>query len=199
MRIDDRIPAKKLRAEEQIPTKEPQPHLVKEARVSPSDEREIEPGRILRRDEAEEKLKLFDMNTRHVHTVPSIAYLMVFHPWDSHSSRIYFCVHASHSQPPPREILHRSDGKLVVSPQLWPVHVDVENGQVGEGGEAQAQATPRHIADHAGLSRKFGQESLAREGFRRHLLTWTNHWVRHCRWIDVMRLCQKPRVRGACF
>ena len=36
----------------------------KPARVSPSDEREVEPGRVLRREEAEEILKTFDMNSK---------------------------------------------------------------------------------------------------------------------------------------
>lgn len=36
----------------------------KPARVSPSDEREVEPGRVLRRDEAEEVLRMFDLNSK---------------------------------------------------------------------------------------------------------------------------------------
>jgi hypothetical protein len=36
----------------------------KPARVSPNDEREVEPGRVLRREEAEEILKMFDMNSK---------------------------------------------------------------------------------------------------------------------------------------
>ena len=87
LRIDNQIPAKKKRVNDSDvvlvgdKSQEKSETVAKKegrvaTRISPSDEREIEPGRIMRRDEVEAELKSFDLNSKYV-VLPSIIKLFL--------------------------------------------------------------------------------------------------------------------------